>query len=260
MPETRPAGMNDDHPQGPDFAWTPDTNDVNRLESVPSGPPHLPTQAWPEPAGKPVRDLLLTPPGQSLSIQVEAAHQAGQRPTLLRRLLLGKRAYSSWELGQIGERLVAEELSKHVKKDPRWGFLNSIPIGKNDTDIDHLVVGPGGVFTINAKYHRGANIWVGGNTYLVNGTYHPYVRNSRYEAKSASRLLAEVCGFAVEARGLVVPVGAEKLTIREQPPDIHVVSRGHLRVYLRQCPVVLSPERVSAVLSVARLSSTWEYK
>ncbi|MFE7074420.1 nuclease-related domain-containing protein [Streptomyces sp. NPDC057620] len=27
--------------------------------------------------------------------------------------------------------------------------------------IDHLLIGPGGVFTINTKHHQGAPVWVG---------------------------------------------------------------------------------------------------
>jgi hypothetical protein len=46
-----------------------------------------------------------------------------------------------------------------------------------------------GVFTINTKAHREAPVWVGGDTVMVNGRKHPYVRNSRHEATRAGRLL-----------------------------------------------------------------------
>ena len=39
-------------------------------------------------------------------------------------------------------------------------------VGERGSDIDHLAIGPGGVFTINAKHHAGAKIWVGGDTFL----------------------------------------------------------------------------------------------
>jgi hypothetical protein len=32
-------------------------------------------------------------------------------------------------------------------------------VNAKGTDIDQLVVGPGGVFTINAKHHRGARVF-----------------------------------------------------------------------------------------------------
>lgn len=33
------------------------------------------------------------------------------------------------------------------------------------------------------KHHPGAKIWVDGDTFMVNGTRAPYVRNSRHEAR-----------------------------------------------------------------------------
>lgn len=174
----------------------------NRAPSV-AGHHHMTDPKPPAPV-----DLLWNSAGQQLTAHIEVAHAAGQRPTLLRRLLLGKNAYSSWERGAIGERLVAQELRRLVHLDPRWGYLHSIPVGSNGSDIDHLVIGPGGVFALNAKYHQGARIWVGGDTVMVNGVRQPYIRNSRSEAKRVGRLLTQATGFHVAANGLVVPVGA----------------------------------------------------
>ena len=187
-----------------------------------------------------------------------AARAAGQRPTFLRKLLYGKNAYSTWERGLIGEQLIEEQLHWLVAKDARWGYLNSIRVGHDGTDIDHLVAGPAGVFTINAKYHRGAHIWVCGNTFMVNGTRYPYIRNSRHEARRASRLLTAASGVPVVVAGLVVPVNARRFTVRAQPGDVHVVNRARLVAHLRSLPEVLSDAHVFAVLAVARLSTTWD--
>lgn len=210
------------------------------------------------PPQRPVRDLLQTPPGANLYQQVAAARAAGERPTFLRKLFYGKNAYSSWERGLIGEQLVEAELRKLVLTDWRWGYLNSIPVGEHGADIDHLIAGPAGVFTINAKYHRGAHIWVAGNTLMVNGTRYPYIRNARYEAKRASRMLTKACGTPVGVTGLVVPVDARDFTVREQPQDVHVVNRARLMSLLRSLPEILTSDQVYSALSVARLSTTWE--
>lgn len=202
-------------------------------------------------------DLLSNSPGQQLAGEIAAAHAAGKRPTLLRRFFLGKNAYSTWERGAIGERLVADELAKLVHKDPRWGFIHSIPVGAKGSDIDHLVIGPGGVFSINTKYHKGCNIWVGGETIMVNGARQPYVRNSRHEANRVSRLLSSASGLDVLATGLVVPVAATGFTVKKQPDDIRVVNRGRLVRFLRQTPDVLAPATVATLFEYARLSSTW---
>ena len=224
----------------------------------PVTPAASPATNFPPPQGPPVvADLLFNTPGQQLAGQIEAAHLNGQTPTLLRRFFLGKHAYSTWERGAIGERLVADELARLVKRDPSWGFINSIPVGSNGSDIDLVVIGPGGVFTINAEHHQGASVWVGGNTVMVNGTKVPYVRNSRFEAKRAGHLLSQASGIAIQARGVVVPVNAARFVVREQPADVHVVNRAALARFLLTQPRVLDADTIVTVFQYARLSSTW---
>ena len=205
-------------------------------------------------------DLADNSPGQSLAGQIESARAAGQKPTLLRRLFLGKEAWSTWERGAIGERKVAEKLAAVVKKDPRWKVLHSIPVGSNDSDLDHLVIGPGGVFSLNAKYHRGAHIWVGGDTVMVNGARQPYVRNSRHEAQRVAKLLAKASGIEVDATGLVIPVGFEDCTIKAQPDDVRVVPRDQLvRFFMRTVPC-LDAATIETLFDCARHASTWVTK
>jgi len=77
----------------------------------------------------------------------------------------------------------------------RWKVLHAIPVGENGSDID-VVIGPGGPFTINTKHHPNSAVYVGGNTFMVDGQLVPYVRNSRFEAhRTSSSLLprSEVC-------------------------------------------------------------------
>jgi hypothetical protein len=241
---------------GPDFLPPPAPNGLIAFSA------HPPTEAstsvdFPPPQGPPVvTDLFYNRPGEQLAGKVEAARLAGERPTLWRRFWLGKNAYSTWERGMIGEQLVAQELDKLVGKDPRWHYLNSIPVGDN-VDIDTFVIGPGGIFSINAKYHRGARIWVGGDTIMVNGTRQPYVRNSRHEARRASRLLSRAIGEPVTVQGLVVPVAANTFTVREQPKDVYVINRVRLARRLRSLPDTLNLSTVQRVFDAARLSSTW---
>jgi Nuclease-related domain len=224
-------------------------------ERIPS--PAMTIVDYPPPDGAAeVVDLFFNRPGQQLIGKVEAARQAGERPTLWRRFWLGKYAYSTWERGMIGEQLVAQELVKLVGKDSRWWYLTSIPVGV-DVDVDAFVVGPGGVFTINAKYHRGSRVWVGGDTMMINGARQPYVRNSRHEARKAAKLLSRATGEQIPVRGIVVPVAASSFTVREQPTDVHVINRARLIRYLRSLPEAFDPAAVQRVFNAARISTTW---
>lgn len=166
----------------------------------------------------------------------------------------------AWRIGADGEVLVAAQLNRLSRRDARWRFLHSLPVGDNGADIDHLVIGPGGVFTLNAKHHPNARIWVAGDVLMVNGARQPYVRNSRHEAARASRLLSQACGFPVPVTGVLVPVNARDITIKKPPVDVAVVNRRRLRRFLRRQPEMLDAAAVEAIFGHGRRPSTWAGK
>ena len=58
-----------------------------------------------------------------------ADNPADGEPALMRHAYRGKCAYSSWELGPGGNRLVAEDLDQLVSVDPHWAYLGSTFVG-----------------------------------------------------------------------------------------------------------------------------------
>ena len=204
---------------------------------------------------EPPADLLANRAGESLLRQEVAELAAGRSSG--RRFADFAPVASSWEVGAVGEQLVADELRKLAAHDPRWGFLNSIPVNAKGTDIDHLVIGPGGVFTINTKHHRDARVWVSGDMLMVNGQRTWYVRNARREAENATARLTEATGRPIRAFGLVVPVGAASLTVKNHPADVGIVNRRRLASYFESLPAVLDKDTVLAVFEAARDCRTW---
>lgn len=228
------------------------------------------------------RDLARREPAAALLAQVAAMERAAAgdqaaqrevvrvRPSALRRFFawfLGMDAPEaaqpetadlsrSWLVGAAGERRVAEVLQSLTRVDPLWQSLHSIPIGTHGSDIDHLVLGPGGIFTVNTKHHPHGRVWVGGDVILVNGVARPYVRNSRHEAAQAGRLLSMACGFPVPVRGLVVTVGAA-LAVKAAPTDVTVVEASALPHWLCRQPVTLSVSTLGQVYAAARWESNW---
>jgi hypothetical protein len=203
-----------------------------------------------------VYDLACNRPGQAARRRADEERAARPRKSFLARVLGVHTDERAWRLGAEGEELVGHELWKLVKKDPRWRVLHSIPVGSRGSDIDHLVMGPGGVFSLNAKHHPGARIWAGGNSFLVNGARQPYLRNSRHEATRASRLLTSASGFPVDVLGVVVPVNAADVVVRDMV-GVHVVNRRQLNRWLRRRPEVLGMPEIDAIAQAARRSTTW---
>lgn len=204
---------------------------------------------------EPPADLLANRAGESL-LRREVAELAAGRSSG-RRFADFVPVASSWEVGAVGEQLVADELRKLAALDPRWGFLNSIPVNAKGTDIDHLVIGPGGVFTINTKHHRDARIWVSGDMLMVNGARTWFVRNARKEAARATARLYVATGIRVTTWGMVVPVGAASITIKESPADVVVVNRRRIMSFFQNVPPVLDKSTVLRLFEAARDSRTW---
>ncbi|MBM0123447.1 NERD domain-containing protein [Pimelobacter simplex] len=176
---------------------------------------------------------------------------------VLSRLVGARTEERAWRFGADGEEAVAAQL---LALGPAWRVLHAVRVGERGSDIDHVVVGPPGVFTVNAKHHPNASIWVGGDTFMVNGQRVPYIRNSRHEARRAARLLTEHAGFPVTAAGVIAVMGAHKgFKIRAQPEDgaVVVVTRRRIAHHLLSQPHRLSPREVDAVYDIARRSTTW---
>jgi hypothetical protein len=203
-------------------------------------------------------DLSLNRAGGMAREQAHALKEAAPVRTFLARALGVRNDERAWRIGADGEEKVAAQLEKVLRKDPRWRILHAVPVGERGSDIDHVAIGPGGVFTINAKHHPGAKIWVGGDTFMVNGHRQPYIRNSRHEAKRAARLLSASCGFLVEVAGVVVPVRAADVAVKKAPDDVFVVPRAKVARWLRRRPEVLRADAIEAIFATARRSTTWQ--
>lgn len=208
-------------------------------------------------AATPWEDLAARRAGAMARDQAIALKQAAPVRTFVARVLGVHTQERAWRIGADGEEKVAAQLTKLAKHDPRWRFLHAIPVGEKGADIDHLVIGPGGAFTLNAKHHPGARIWIRDNAFRVNNTPVHYIRNSRHEARRAGRNLTLACGFAVSVAGIIVPVGADSITIKEAPADVHVVNRMGLADWLRRQPLVLDDTAIAAIFDAARRSATW---
>ncbi len=229
-------------------------------DSVVEAAPALPAEPeW--------RDLAANTAGQAAREQAQEEWRVRreEKPVraVLGRLLNVHTDERAWRIGADGEEAVGAQLEKLAHKDPRWRVLHAIPVGDRGSDIDHLVIGPAGVFTINTKHHPGAKIWVGKDQLRVNGHVQPYIRNSRFEAQRAARFLSAACGFEVRCDGLLVLFAVEEITVKTEPGEkdgsaIHVKYRRQAIRWLKKQPVVLPDEQIDAIYDQARRSSTWK--
>ena len=149
---------------------------------------------------------------------------------------------------------VGDELAKLCGD---WRVMRTVSVGHRGTAIDHLAIGPPGVFTMTTKLHPGARAWIGDHAIKINGQRTNYVRTSRLDAQRASRVLSRACGFAVPVRAAIVFVGLDDFTLAQPPADVDVTTRRRMGVWLAGLPVANSANHIEAIHAAARRSTIW---
>ncbi|MCU1585473.1 MAG: hypothetical protein JWM49_2029 [Microbacteriaceae bacterium] len=160
----------------------------------------------------------------------------------------------AWYVGALGEIQVGALLNG---LPAAWTVFHALPVGRKDSDIDHLVVGPAGVFPINTKTHRGANIWVGRFTVMVNGQKKSYIRNSEHEASQVVKLLVPLGAPASIVRPVIAVVGPKNFTIRQHPDNVAVINAAHLRRWLVKQPTRLHDSSAANIVAHLDRPATW---
>ena len=197
-------------------------------------------------------------PGQAVMTQCLRATATGRLRSPLARLLGSSPlpdAARSWYVGALGEQEVGRRLAA---LGPGWTVLHAVPVGDRGSDVDHVVIGPGGVFTLNTKHHPGKRVWVAGQTVVVAGQRQPHVRNAVHEAGRAAKLLSAAVGRPVAVTGAIVLVDPAGLTVRGAHPEVTVLTATRLVRWLTRMPPRLTPEQVREVSTAASRPSTWQ--
>jgi hypothetical protein len=192
--------------------------------------------------------------GLSAREEAKKAHSEAPVRSILGRVLGVHTDERAWRRGATGEEEVARRLAKLPSET--WTVVHDIPIGERGANIDHLVVGPPGIFTLNTKHLTG-KVWVAEHAFLHNGHKTDYLRKARAESKRASKLLSAKVGRSVYVHPVLVVMGAE-LTIKSQPRDVAVVARRKLRSWLEQLPSDQSEVELKELSKAVRLPSTWQ--
>ncbi|BCW67321.1 hypothetical protein NicSoilB4_20840 [Arthrobacter sp. NicSoilB4] len=196
-------------------------------------------------------------PAQAVMEELLALQSLERRRSRLQRIFGASplsEATWPWYRGALGEIAVGRILAA---LGPAWLVLHAVPVGTGSTDIDHVLVGPPGVFTINTKNHSGQPIWVAGRTLMVAGKKTRHLYSAAHEAARASKLLSAAVGDAIAVTGVVVVVEPKTLTIKAAPEQVAVVTERQLLRWLMRRSHVLDPEQVSRIATAAVLARTW---
>jgi hypothetical protein len=155
----------------------------------------------------------------------------------------------AWRRGMAGERRTARLLNPLEQQG--WAILHDLAVPGSRANIDHLVIGPSGVFVIDSKQYRGrlqldpsGRLWHGGYPLA------PSLRALSFEADQAAQVLPNP-GVAVVP--IVAVHGAQVPWGRVVTDGVPVLAARRLPSLLRQLPAMLGPERVAWLADQARV-------
>lgn len=262
-PDTAAAPVAPAGPTAP-FAAAAAAPQPHPASPPPASPPGPTPQAKPAvAAGTGWVDLAANRPGQGAREQADqhltAMRERSRVGTFLARALDVKTDERAWRTGAKGEESIGGRLERLA--DGGWRVLHSVPVGDRGSDIDHVLIGPGGVYTVNTKNHPGKSIWISPTQVRVDGHPVPYLRNSRFEADRAKRLLSAALGWEPPVRPVLILLTGTLIpdvTIKGGgPDDVLILDRMDVPGAFKRSPARITAEQVDAIYEVARRSTTW---
>jgi hypothetical protein len=155
----------------------------------------------------------------------------------------------AWRRGAAGERRTARLLAPLERYG--WAVLHDLAIPGSAANIDHLVIGPGGVVVTDSKQYRG-QLRLDQDGFLWHGRHLliSMLRRVRWEADQAD----EVLGVADINLGAIVAVHSASVPWgRLEVDGVTVAAARRVPDLLLALPPILGPERVAWLADRARL-------
>jgi hypothetical protein len=162
----------------------------------------------------------------------------------------------SWYVGALGE----IEVGKMLKAlGPEWFVRHAIPIGAGTKDVDHLVIGPGGVFAINTKHHDGASVWLGDHIVRINNVNQHHVKQAQKDGLEVRRRLSGKVGFSVTVTPMVALLNARSITDSRAADNrqVEVLDANRLVAWLSAQDRLLGTAELDLIKLAAEEPETW---
>ncbi|MFJ8073107.1 nuclease-related domain-containing protein [Streptomyces sp. NPDC096176] len=242
---------------------TKGTGEASRAE-IAAPPAELP----PEPAAPPPRpgalpeltpetDLASRRPGATLRATAPEAGtgDSGLLERLSSRVQRRRPMDAARRKELLGERRTGAELGRLTRHS--WRVLHSIPL-LDGGDIDHLLIGPGGVFTIRTEYYPQQSVRAGDDTVTIDdGAPCPYITECRAEADLVRETLERHTDFPVPVHPVLVFVDAASLEVAATQTDVRVYRERQLSA-LAPLAGALTAYEADRLYEIARRRGVWE--
>ncbi len=174
-----------------------------------------------------------------------------RRPVAAALLTTAKRLSSRSERAEYAAAKEEQRIDAELDDLPvGWFVVRPADLGalvSQDGEIDHVVIGPGGVFTIHLEHQPAAKVWVSEHKVTINGRDSDRMSQARFGARRAGGLLTTLCGFDVTVQSVLILIGAATVQTLSRPAELHVRTQHDLRDWLCMQPRRLSAGTVAAI-------------
>jgi hypothetical protein len=201
-----------------------------------------------------VSDLAANRPGERQRLRAEAQRVATPIFSAVASELGRYTQAEALEAGATGEEQTEAALA-HLPS--AWKVIHSVAADDDSADIDHLLIGPQGVFSVNTKNHGTKHVVVAGERFTVNGYAQDYFEESRMEAREVARILSAGSKQWVLVTPLIVLASNPSLRMSRTPSDVHILRVRELCRFVVARREKLSTDAIHFLHEVARESETW---
>jgi Nuclease-related domain len=163
----------------------------------------------------------------------------------------------AWRKPSVAERKTERQLRGMEKAGYRTLHARAVPMdddGVSDGQIDHLVIGPTGVYAVDSEnWDKRLPVRAMSHRKLFLGPFNKKERldEARWEAQQASRLISAELGKEVPVQPSLAIYGPQISWKVLMVRDVDVYSGGRARNYLRRRPKILSSTDIDRIYEVA---------
>ncbi|MEV5574031.1 nuclease-related domain-containing protein [Spirillospora sp. NPDC052269] len=171
----------------------------------------------------------------------------------------------AWQKASAVERRTERQLKSLEKNGYRVLHARAVPRddeGVSDGRIDHLVIGPSGVYAIDSEaWDKRLPVRTLSHRKLFHGPFNKKDRldETAWEAGLASKIISEQVGFEVPVQGSVAIYGPSIPWKVMRVRDVDVYAGNRARGYLRRRPRILTVTDVERIFQAAEDSLPPKY-
>ncbi|MFC6883915.1 MULTISPECIES: nuclease-related domain-containing protein [Actinomadura] len=164
----------------------------------------------------------------------------------------------AWQKSSAAERRTEKQLRSLERNGYRVLHARAVPRddeGVSDGRIDHLVIGPSGVYAIDSeKWDKRLPVRTLSHRKLFHGPFNKKDRldEARWEADQASKIIGGQVGFEVPVQPSVAIYGPSIPWKVMRVRDVDVYAGNRARSYLRRRPRILTETDVQRILKAAQ--------